>query len=849
MSSNTARLTIYYLISSFEVDFRRSIGSFLAGTEVASIILPKEMFEKISARFLADGMSPSEVENLDNVLDYLDFGDLIQLFRKHIKLFPQELQDVVRVHQSKFDELIPIRNRTMHGRPLEFDDLAKTLDLVEELVRFPAFWPDLRRAATDISSRPEILFGVSVPLIAESERISHNLPMPDFDETGFIGRRESVRQVAAAIRGVYPVITIVGEGGLGKTSLALKAAYDLLDDSGTPFDAIIFTSAKTSQLTVTDIKRIEGAITSSVGLMGAAVAALSGSSESPVEDLIVLMQQFRVLLILDNLETVIDENVRVLARSMPVGSKLLITSRIGLGAFEFPIVLQGLSAPEATQLLRASAKASGVQRLCQMHDDRLRRYCEKMRCNPLHIKWFVSAVRAGKRPEEILADERLFLKFCLSNVYEQLSESARKVVRTLLSVGGANTTSELAYLSDLDESSIVQAVQELLKTNIFIASSTPISSTFKTRYELSLLSRSYLSRFYPVAKEEQERLTRRKRQLVSFGEQLIAESKKNPLSPYLIHCRDKSDAVPAKHLSDALRHQRLGDVDAAYESVDKARVLSPEFYEVARVEAWLYAQSGSVSEAQDAYERALELAPDEGHVSFFYGGFLLYSVNDVDLAMPHFERSHELLPGHPEPIMELARCYLYAKRYDEVVTLLDGVGDESALSERMRRKARDVRMQVHQRWAEDQILELAYIEALTSLEKLREVCSSIEFLDQRMRRRIQSTLPTMSMVRAGVEGNDALEDRIEAYAVWLSLVAGNSSGSDDPEGAVHAKFLRLAGSEKFGFAVTDDGTELFIHETQFLDGRMSTLLQGDALRLTVSQDSLGRWRGENVRRV
>jgi tetratricopeptide (TPR) repeat protein/cold shock CspA family protein len=474
-----------------------------------------------------------------------------------------------------------------------------------------------------------------------------------------------------------------------------------------------------------------------------------------------------------------------------------------------------------------------------------------MRNNPLHIKWFVSAVRAGKRPEEILADEKLFLRFCLSNVYEQLSEAARKVVRTLLSVGGANTTSEIAYLSELDESTTIRAIQELLTTNMFIASSVPIAATFQTKYELSQLSRSYLSRFYPVAKDEQERLMKAKRQLVSVGEQLVAESRRNPLSPYLVHCRDRSDAVPAKHLSDALREMRSGDFDAAFEALGRAKTLAPEFYEVARVEAWLFAHSGNISEAFEAYERAVELSPDAAHVRMFFGGFLLLSVQDTELALPQFEHAHRLLPEYPEPTTELARCHLYLKQYDEALRVIDSVGSEEILSERLRRKARDLKIQIFQRRAEDLTLDLAQIEALESLEKLRNYVDGIDFLDERMKRHLVSTGPILGMVRQGVRGNPELESRVESYASWLGgfAMCGHEGGSvQDDLGSEDAIFLRLAGGGKFGFARTEGGDEVFIHQTQFLDGPMTSLLQGDKLRLSVVKDELGRLRAKNVRR-
>ena len=202
---------------------------------------------------------------------------------------------------------------------------------------------------------------LKIPQLTEPTKILHNLPLSDFDETGFIGRRSILNNLIKACHGPYPVITVVGEGGLGKTSLALKAAYEILDSDSTKFEVIIFVTAKATQLTVNEISRVKGAINSSLGLMEAAVDVLGGKeSPSPIEDLKELLNTFKILLIIDNLETVLDNHLKDVLSDLPFGSKVLITTRIGLGAFEYPVQLEGLSDPEAVQLLRATAEVRGL---------------------------------------------------------------------------------------------------------------------------------------------------------------------------------------------------------------------------------------------------------------------------------------------------------------------------------------------------------------------------------------------------------------------------------------------------------------------------------------------------------
>src|SRR5260221_9109923 len=116
------------------------------------------------------------------------------------------------------------------------------------------------------------------------------------------------------------------------------------------------------------------------------------------------LQNNKILLVIDNLETVIDNNIRNLVRQLPQGSKVLFTTRIGLGAFDFPIPLSSLDKKEAAFYFRRTAKVFGVQDLAMATNQIVDGFCSKLQNNPLFIKWFIQSVRAGKRPSVLTND-------------------------------------------------------------------------------------------------------------------------------------------------------------------------------------------------------------------------------------------------------------------------------------------------------------------------------------------------------------------------------------------------------------------------------------------------------------
>ncbi len=343
------------------------------------------------------------------------------------------------------------------------------------------------------------MLGLTIPDgRAEKGGDRHNLPQPDFDETGFVGRREEARAVLSQCLGTYPVVTVLGEGGLGKTALALKVAYELLDQSEQRFESIIWATSKSSQLTGSEVVTIRDSIKTSLGLFGEVAARLAGARfEDAVNEVLEYMEEFRVLVVLDNLETVVDERVRSFLGRLPAGGKVLITSRVGLGAFEYPYRLRPMDGREAAQLLRATAEARGIADLSGASSERLLGYCRRMHDNPGFIKWFVSAVQAGRRPEEVLSNPATFLNFCMQNVYEYISGEGRAILRAMLAAPGYQSQAGLCFLTELGVDDLQRGLQQLLTTNMAVMSVQAGAAAHETLYSLAELPRAYVTRHHP----------------------------------------------------------------------------------------------------------------------------------------------------------------------------------------------------------------------------------------------------------------------------------------------------------------------------------------------------------------
>ena len=847
MAYSATRLTLYAILSAIETDLRHLIRSHLDGQLNPHEVLGDDVYTTAVDRYEKEVDLPDGKPTLEQLLCYTDFSDAYKLLNRHKKLLPTNLARYLNDHTSLFEQLGQVRNRIAHTRPLHFDDLAVTMDAAQELSKMQeAVWQDLKTVLARLESEPSFVLNLQIPSY-EEEKISHNLPTPDFDETGFLGRNKQLEQLLRLCRGTFPVITIMGEGGIGKTALAVKVAYDVLDLPDCPFESVVWTTSKSSQLSVQEIVRIEGAIRDSLGMLQRVTAVLGGdASADPIEEVLAYLQEFKILLILDNLETVLDQRINdFLARfgELSSGSKLLLTSRIGLGKFEYPIKLQPMDEGEAIQLLRALARIRGVEGLVRTSNQLLSRYCKQMKNNPGFIKWFVSAVQAGTRPEEVLARPDIFLDFCMSNVYKYLSQDSLKVLQALLCLPEQASQAELAFIAEMPPLTLQRSLQQLLTTNMVIMSSIPHGSSFDSYYGLGDLARSFLKRHHPVPSKQLGQLTHRRQQLIAANEQICAELSHDPYSIFSITVRTKSDLIIAKYLRDALTETRNKNFERAVELVAKARDLSPGYFEVYRVEAWVNVEAGNFSDARTAYEAAIEIEPKSAPLRHWFAGFLLRHLNDVEGALVQLKEAARLDPSAYQVQMEIARALLYQMKFSEVAPILLELKKRTdLLSAWPLRRLHDLNLQFFQRQADFRQNQKDNFGALQSLQDLRSAYEDIpEYLrDDVMKDKLYKAVHTARSCARFLDDADAHRRALE-LAEWLMIASAQACALPSPQATVGDPG-RLAANpppqlgeeiqgvidfikrdQGYGFVVADNGGRYYFNRRDVVSGEWSRM--------------------------
>ena len=582
-------------------------------------------------RLRADmGQSEWELEDVtaEDLLIYLDLGDFVDLLNRHKHSFPTAKQTDIQAAAAAIieQEVLKIRNRVMHPvRTLDLEDLPKLMSIAKELpaVSQSLIWEPLFESI-DLTQDSAHILSFSIPHFwTEETAILHDLPVAEFGDTGFIGRQKEIRQLTNLLKSDHNVITIVGAGGIGKTALALRVCHDILDQPEFGLDRIVWVSLKTQHLTADGIREVTDAVDTTSDLVDHLLVdldtAIGRQAEPNWDKVLEQLQGSRTLLVVDNLET-LGSAIRDLAIGVPHDSKLLLTSRVGLGEIEIRYPMPGLSTRDSIALLRSLANAYNYTIFQTLSEDLLRKYCNRLHYSPLLIKWFVQAVGKGANPEDVLAHEDFnqALRFCWENVYAGLSPLARNIISTLLAARRELSQTEIQELLDAKHIPFQEALQELQQSSILEGKFNEGSAI----YQIGSLVFDYLSRYHPPDNSTVKKTREKIRQWQVEKEKSAKQKPNYRYDRYHIDFETSDQLVAAPYLRFALNTIRQNP-DAAMRSLRKAEELTPNWWEVHRVKAHLLdSEQRPMYEIEDAFETSIRYKATDTN-RYHYATYLL----------------------------------------------------------------------------------------------------------------------------------------------------------------------------------------------------------------------------------
>jgi LuxR family glucitol operon transcriptional activator len=692
---SAVRNTCFAILSGIETDLRDIVG--YAALKAGDLeMLPPDSRLAASQRFSLDNRdrpSASPENDLD-LLPYTDFADLAKMINLKADLLATEYGLDMRGIAAAVERVAPARNRVCHSRPLQEEDLPDLLDLAKLLLtKYKLLpWSQLSKVQGEIATDPSSVLRLRIPEFWQADTVSipNNLPYPDFDETTFLGRKTERREVLKHILGPHPIVTIVGEGGVGKTALAIHCLYEILEVPGPrPFDAIVWISLKTRALSASGIAEIRDCITTTLGVIQIAAAKV-GIPTAMIEDVNALtselteyMEKFRILLVIDNFETISVPPLRPFLSSIPRGSKVLITSRIGLGELEIRYKLDPLDSKTAVILARRFARSLNLEILASASDGRLEKYTAALYRNPLLIKWFVQSVAGGADPEKLAARRgqafESAIRFCFENLFSRLSPEEKDILHFLAAARRPLTFTELMFLlrqvSHVEQSKLEAALLTLHSSSMLRRTpADPRRLDAPVEITLTDMAAEYISRFAPPDSKVLERVQAAMKRLRELVEKASVQEVIYKFNLYNIQAETRDERISAAYLNLALQCLRAGDIEAALKKVEEAKDLLPTFEEAYRIASLVETKKGDLYKAEEEIKAAIEHSPSSVVARYQYALFLMDSLDDsaqalveIDAALGLEPQDQTLRTARALILTRLGRCKEAAEIYETVL--------------------------------------------------------------------------------------------------------------------------------------------------------------------------------------
>jgi LuxR family glucitol operon transcriptional activator len=349
-------------------------------------------------------------------------------------------------------------------------DRAQQLDNESDLLAVCCDWrPDLSKD----------LNGLLPPALSSDLPVrSDNLPRGT--GTDFLGRKEDIDRVMEGLKSRYPLISIEGMAGVGKTSLAIEVAHACLPNAEIDpnqlftFDYIVWVSARDKleqKHWLNEVLNTVAKVMNFISITQRPEEQLD-QKKGEVDDLLRSRpkgKSVRVLVIVDNFETMVDPDLVNWLENVPEPSKVLITTRQSRLQKTWAVELKGLEGSDALEFIRQQAHASDLP-ITHVSDDTLLSLVKVTEGNPKAIEMALGYIKGGnlnfneaiKQLQEAGEQVEAVFKHLFERSFKLLSEEGKNAFLVVPLFVGSFTKEAMRAASGLSAFEFGQALQQLV---------------------------------------------------------------------------------------------------------------------------------------------------------------------------------------------------------------------------------------------------------------------------------------------------------------------------------------------------------------------------------------------------
>ncbi|MCQ2080587.1 MAG: NB-ARC domain-containing protein [Lachnospiraceae bacterium] len=694
----------------------------------------------------------SEIDSLETLLESIEFIHLkeIIVYNKNYTKIIQNGKLAQEAFSSTMDSLYALRCKIAHIR--DYFTSSDLTFLINESCLINAalnnYSDSFEMFTKEIMNNPQTLVKKTpIEFYTDENKIINNLPMPDYEyEGGYVGRGEDIEKIIKMLQNDrIDVITIAGAGGVGKSALALKAVNEVINRNLIKYDFVVWVSAKENKLSYLGIEDIEPTLKNYEELLDTILNVLDfdlseyeNSTEKKEEDIFSLLDACdKVLIIIDNLETITDERIINFILDGHRNVQFLITSRRGLGQVERRHELKELKEKDAIQLFRVICREKGLNELQKADDKLISTYVKKVFCYPLAIKWVLGQAAMGKDISQVISsiNEKSsdISQFCFEQVFSELNKDAKNILYTLCLENDAVPQGVLKYISNLDDKVFEDTIWELQIVSLILPEQrvNKNSNEINSYYSLLPLTRGYVKVQLDKNIDEKERLQERMMTVDNTLEEADRAKAQYRFSLSNFGAVTEEEKIASVLAQTAYQKHQAGSYADAIEIFKKAVNIAPSFAPIYRNWAMIESMESHWSEADDLMEKASKLNPNDTQIWLVWGN--MKRKNDkIKEAYAYYQKAYQLSPKDNVVLNSYAQAISRMGNYSEAdilfrqaLELVEGVPHNKHLIINNSSIAENLR-----KWAESLIEDRDYENAKHKLEEARKAIELVLKLDR-----------------------------------------------------------------------------------------------------------------------
>lgn len=381
-------------------------------------------------------------QNLNGKYRVSDIGAKTHSFDYLKRLNTEHLEDGVYCFTDK-----PVRINLMFSSPEmltfkivngNYNDSKKTFEVLDYVEDTKDRVDGSRYIHTPDKLPDSITAGRNTMMVAGDSFTNLPIDIPDYIE-----RKDLEDELYNVLmdRERFPVVTLKGRGGIGKTSLAVHVIESIAKDKR--FDLIVWFSARDVDLLTEGPKQVQTVVISKKDI-SKQYFKLTYPDMTPPKDVesefaakLTKNELGNALYVFDNFETLqnpveIFEWINTFIR---LENKVLITSRLSRNfKADYPIEVRGMNENQCRALIFSTAKRFGIENL--LTENYITELTEESDGHPYIIKIILGEVAKNQKISDIqriVADKDRILEALFKRTYGTLSNAAKRIFLILSS--------------------------------------------------------------------------------------------------------------------------------------------------------------------------------------------------------------------------------------------------------------------------------------------------------------------------------------------------------------------------------------------------------------------------------